>query len=183
MTTGLRAHFATCQRWFRREDGTATIEFVLMIPILMTVFMACFEAGLMTLRQTMLERALDIAMRDLRLGHLGLAPTHDDLKDAICANSSILTECDNTLLVSLDRVSQDDWVLPAVEVVCRDRASDIEPVTTLDTAPGARSVIMLVRVCLRADAIFPSTGIAANIDQDGEGGYRLVAASAFMNEP
>lgn len=170
-------------RFLRQDDGATNIEFVLMIPLLMALFMASFEAGLMSLRQTMLERAVDIAMRDLRLGGLGTDPDHEDLKDAICANSSILTECDGTLKVSLDRVSMDTWTMPTTETVCRDRASEIDPVTALDPTPGAREELMLVRVCLRADAIFPTTGVAANMDQDGEGGYRLIAVSAFVNEP
>lgn len=170
-------------RFLRQEDGSTNIEFVLMIPLLMSMFMASFEAGLLSLRQTMLERAVDIAMRDLRLGALGTDPDHEDLKDAICANSSILTECGTSLKVSLDQVSMDTWTMPATETVCRDRASDIDPVTTLDPTPGARAELMLVRVCLRADAIFPTTGIAAGLELDGAGGYRLIAVSAFVNEP
>lgn len=171
-------------RWFlRHEDGTANVEFVLMIPLLLTLFMASFEAGLFSLRQTMLERAVDIAMRDLRLGTLGAAPDHADLKQAICANASILSACGSDLKVSLEQVSMDTWTMPATATVCRDRASDIDPVTTLDPTPGAREELMLVRVCLRADAMFPTTGIAAGLDLDGADGYRLVAISAFVNEP
>ena len=31
-------------RGFRREDGTASIEFVMAVPVLMTIFMASFNA-------------------------------------------------------------------------------------------------------------------------------------------
>ncbi len=30
---------------------------------------------------------------------------------------------------------------------------------------------MLIRACLTADALFPTTGIAAQMEQDSQGGY------------
>ncbi|GHC14734.1 MULTISPECIES: TadE/TadG family type IV pilus assembly protein [Gemmobacter] len=167
---------------FRREDGSATVEFVLIFPLFMTVFMASFETGLLMVRQTMLERALDIVVRELRLGQFP-NPTHDSIRDAICDAAVVLPECRQSMKVSLDRVDMTTWALPTDRVVCRDRASNIDPVTRLDPAALAPREFMLVRVCVRADAIFPSTGIAANLEKDGKGGYRLVAASGFVNEP
>lgn len=167
---------------FRREDGTATVEFVLIFPLFISVFLASFETGLLMVRQTMLERALDIVVRDLRLGQFP-NPSHDTIRDAICDAAVVLPECKKSLKVSLDRVDMATWTLPTDQVVCRDRASNVDPVTRLDPAALAPREFMLVRICVRADAIFPSTGIAANLDKDGQGGYRLVAASGFVNEP
>jgi hypothetical protein len=42
---------------------------------------------------------------------------------------------------------------------------------------------MLIRACLTADALFPTTGIAAQMEQDSQGGYFITASSAFVNEP
>ena len=47
-------------RGFRREDGTASVEFVMVVPVLLTVFMASFESGLLMTRSIMLEQAVDI---------------------------------------------------------------------------------------------------------------------------
>ena len=70
-------------KYLRREDGTATVEFVIMFPLIMTVFMSMFEAAVLTTRYTMLERALDITVRGLRL-NTGTAPTHAQVRDKIC---------------------------------------------------------------------------------------------------
>ncbi len=176
----LAAGLAAAFRLFRREDGTATIEFVLILPVFLTIFMASFETGLMMVRQTLLERALNITVRELMLGHF-TSPTHDDIRDDICANAVMLPDCAASLKVSLERVSMTTWNLPTDEVVCRDRASTVNPPTRLDvTAPRE---LMLIRICARADAIFPTTGVAAGLEKDGQGGYRLIAMSAFVNEP
>ena len=47
----------------RREDGTAAMEFVLVIPVIMMIFMASFESGLLMTRSIMLEQSVDMTMR------------------------------------------------------------------------------------------------------------------------
>ncbi len=42
---------------------------------------------------------------------------------------------------------------------------------------------MMVRVCIVLEAMFPSTGIALNLPLDSDGGYGLVARTAFVAEP
>ena len=54
-------------RALRCEDGAATLEFALSVPVLITIFMASFESGLLMTRSIMLEQAVDITMRELRL--------------------------------------------------------------------------------------------------------------------
>lgn len=168
-------------RALQREDGTATIEFVLIIPALLMVFMASFESGLLMTRQAMLERALDMTMRELRLGHF-IAPTHDLLKAEICSRTVILSDCENVIKIELQPISTTTWALPSAEVPCVDRAEPLNPVTTTFTASTAQD-IMLVRVCVVADALFPMTGFGLHLPKDALGGYRLLAQSAFVNEP
>lgn len=175
------------RRFTRESHGNAAIEFVFALPVFMAIFMASFEGGMIALRQTMLDRALDVAMRDLRLGNLGTSPTHDDLKTAICDAAVALPDCDGSLKVTLEQVDTDTWVMPSATIVCRDRADDIDPVTVLDPTPGARSEIMVVRVCIRTDVLFGGIGIGQNLNEadllDGQGGYPLISYSAFVNEP
>ena len=168
------------RRFWRREDGTASIEFVLMVPLLLAVFVTGIEAGLMMVRETMLDRAVDIAMREVRLGNLAGA-SHDELRAAICARTVAIPDCENTLKIDMTPVSTVTWTLPSGRPVCRDRASPINPVTTVN--PGMREDIMLVRVCAVTDAIFPTSGLAAGLPLDGNGGYQLMAVSTFVNEP
>ena len=54
-------------RFARREDANATVEFVIVFPIVIMLFIAAFETSMLLTRQVMLERALDQSVRHLRL--------------------------------------------------------------------------------------------------------------------
>lgn len=167
-------------RGFRREDGTATIEFVMAVPVLMTVFMASFESGLLMTRSIMLEQSVDMTMRELRLGHYSL-PNAALLKREICKRTVIFKDCEANIMIEMTRVSTANWALPQGEVSCVDREEDIQPVTALQI--GQQNDVMLVRVCVIQDAIFPTSKFGLNLATDAQGGYGLVAVSAFVTEP
>ncbi len=167
-------------RGFKREDGTASIEFVMAVPVLMTIFMASFESGLLMTRSIMLEQSVDMTMRELRLGHYNL-PTADLLKSEICKRTVIFGDCEANIMIEMTRVSTATWVLPRTNVLCVNRDEDIQPVTALQI--GQQNDIMLVRVCVIQDAMFPTSKFGLNLATDSEGGYGLVAVSAFVTEP
>ena len=180
--TRLRNRLAQGLRHLRREDGSATVGLVLMLPMFIYVFMATFEIGLYMTRLTLLDRAVDITARDIRLGNIE-DPTHDNIKRIVCNNASMIPDCMTTLKLSLERVSTTTWAMPATETTCVNRSEEIDPVTALDTNPTERKVLIIMRGCVIADALFPSIGVAAALPLDGKGGYRLTSTSAFLNEP
>ena len=51
---------------WRREDGVAAMEFVLMVQVFLAIFMSAFECGLLMTRAILLEHAVDVTMRELR---------------------------------------------------------------------------------------------------------------------
>jgi len=167
-------------RAFRREDGTAAVEFVIAVPVLITIFMASFESGLLMTRSIMLEQSVDMTMRELRLGHYPL-PDAPLLKHEICKRTVIFKNCETNIMIEMTRISTANWSLPTTGVSCVDRAEDIQPVTALQI--GQQNDIMLVRVCVVQDALFPTTGIGLGLPKDGNGGYGVVAVSAFVTEP
>lgn len=167
-------------RAFRREDGTAAVEFVIAVPVLITIFMASFESGLLMTRSIMLEQSVDMTMRELRLGHYPL-PDATLLKQEICKRTVIFKDCETNIMIEMTRISTANWSLPTTGVSCVDRAEDIQPVTALQI--GQQNDIMLVRVCVVQDALFPTTGIGLGLPKDGNGGYGVVAISAFVTEP
>ncbi|MBC7157600.1 MAG: pilus assembly protein [Rhodobacteraceae bacterium] len=164
----------------RRDDGAVTVEFVLYFPLFLIVFMSAFESGLLTLRQVMLDRGVDISVRNLRLG-LWDNPTPEMLRDAICENAAIIADCDNVLLLELLPIDASTWALPAPGAVCINRDEEVQPVTAF--VPGGFNQPMLVRACAIMDPIFPWTGIGQAMAVDTSGGYAVTAASAFVNEP
>ncbi len=95
----------------RREDGTATMEFVLVIPMIMMIFMASFESGLLMTRSIMLEQSVDMTMRELRLGHYTQVTNHL-LKKEICSRTVIFPDCVASMKIEMDRVSTTTWDMP-----------------------------------------------------------------------
>ena len=164
---------------WREESGNATIEFIVIFPLLMYFIFSMGEIGVLMTRSMMLSRGIDIAIRDVRLG-LTAGITHDDLKVQICDAAFLLGECEDVILLELSPMPN-AGSFPTAAVSCVDRTSDVEPVINFN--PGARSEIMLVRACLIVDPVFPGTGIGALLPKDASGGYSIVVQSAFMNEP
>ncbi len=167
------------QLW-RREDGVAAMEFVLMVPVLLAVFMSAFECGLLMTRSILLEHAVDVTMRELRLGHYPKV-TNAVLKDEICRRTIIFGDCSSNITVQLDRISTTNWSIPTPPPTCVNSDDEAEPVVALNV--GTDNDLMLVRVCVSLPAIFPGMGLALNLPQDELHNYALVARSAFVVEP
>jgi Flp pilus assembly protein TadG len=167
-------------RAFRREDGTASIEFVLVAPLLLMVFMAAFESGLLMTRSIMLEQAVDKTIRELRLGHYTL-PDATKLKSEICKRTVIFTSCEANITIEMTRVNTATWAMPTTNVACIDRSEQFAPVVAYVTPQ--QNDVMIVRVCVVQDALFPTTGVGLALPKDGNGGYGIVAVTAFATEP
>lgn len=173
---------AAWKRFRASQSGSGAIELVIVLPVMLGVFISSMECGLYMTRQIMLERAVDITVRELRLGRID-NPNHTKLKQSICANTSIIPDCANSIRIELLRVSTTDWSFPSEGVPCVDRDQPID--ISLEFNPGVENELMLVRVCLIQDAIFPGANFAQGIAFEGDaaGGYALVSTSAFVNEP
>ena len=166
------------RRLLADDGGAASIEFVVLFPALMYCLFGMAEIGTLMVRQVMLERGVDIAVRDIRLGLPGLG--YDSVKAKICDAAFLLGSCEEVLRLEFTPLSAGGG-LPAGPVRCVDRAEEIQPMVDFD--PGAREEIVLVRACLVADPVFPGTGLGAMLPRDASGGYAIVVTSAFMNEP
>lgn len=164
----------------REEDGTATIPFLLFLPFYMMLICSSVEMGLMMVRNVMLERAVDLSVRGLRLG-TGGAPTHDQLKRQICNYAGLIPNCMNALLIELRPVDTTTWQPLASGPTCVDRSQVIQPVTTVNV--GVENDLMLVRACAKFRPMFPAFGAGASFTKDAYGTYALVATTAFVNEP
>ena len=161
------------------QKGTATIEFVIIFPVLMWFVMMVFETGFITTRIVLLERGLDIATRDLRLG-TDPSIDHESLKQAVCDNSAILVNCERDLILEVVELDINS-AYPQNQANCIDRTEEIDPTITFNA--GGRNRIMFVRACMIIDPIFPGLGITLGLPKDKTGGFQLIAFTAFMNEP
>ncbi len=169
-----------CLRSFRDDrEGTATIEFVLIAPMLFGIMLSVFESGWLMTKYMMLDRGLDMAIRDVRLvKNPGI--THDQLKQSICDYAALIKDCDTTLVLELVEVDF-NTAYPGNQVNCYDRTGIINPV--IDFTAGGYEKIMFVRACVITDTIFPGIGLGVQLQKDASGGFHMVSYSAFMSEP
>lgn len=168
-------------RAFRRsETGTATVEFAIIFPFYVILFMTTVELGMITFRHSMLERGLDLAVREVRLG-TGTNPSHDDIKDLICSFSGVLPNCDNNLRLEMIPVDPRNYVAPQASADCVDHSEEPHPLR--EFTHGGSNEMMLLRACFVFSPIFPTAGLGYALEKDGAGNAAMVAASAFVQEP
>jgi hypothetical protein len=166
-------------RRLRDDTGAATIEFVILFPVIFALFVSAMDAGILMTRQVLLERAVDIVVRDIRLGRA--TGDHAAMRREICANTVMMPNCNDILLIEMRPISMQTWGPLDAPTACIDRAEDVEPVTTFTA--GAPNQLTIIRVCARFDPLFPQTPLGLNLPGDGQGGYALATASAFVTEP
>jgi len=167
--------FARCER------GTSTLEFVIVFPLILLVFVAVFETGIILTRQVMMEGALDDAARVLRLAQ-DLEVSAGDIEAAICDNTSAIPDCDDVLVIDLRVIDPPDYLLPPDDVLCVDRDDRlVRPDNEFDQ--GSDNELMLIRACAVIDRILPFSGFGLNLTRDATGGLHMVAATILVNEP
>lgn len=181
---------ALLRHYARDERATSTIEFLIMFPVILTLFVAVFETGVILSRQVLMERSLEEAARLLRLSReivdpvtgQSRAPNADDIKTAICDNTRAIPDCDNVLVVELTVIDRATYAMPANGVACvrRDDPGNV-PVNPFDQ--GAGNQLVLMRSCAVVDRILPFSGFGLNLARDDTGGLHMVAASVYVNEP
>ncbi len=172
-------------RFQRREDGTATVEFVFLFPLFMFLFMMGFESGLYMIRNVMLERAVDISVRDIRLGN-GRVPQFTALKKNICDDALVIPDCENSIHVYMTEIdiTPGDVASKTGDFRCLNRFSDKPQFGEEDYDIGQSNTMMLVQVCASVRPYFPTTGIGLGLQLDAlDGDYAIVASTAFVNEP
>ncbi|TBX20993.1 MULTISPECIES: TadE/TadG family type IV pilus assembly protein [Nioella] len=167
-------------RFFRKEEANATVEFVIVFPLIVMIFVAAFETAMLLTRQVMMERSLDSAVRYLRLTS-DVTVTHDAIRDNICDNTPILINCQESLLLDLRVIDQDTYNLPDYHTLCVDRSGTVTPANQFH--PGADNQLMLIRTCALVDRILPISGLGLDLTRDDTGAIHITAATVFVNEP
>lgn len=170
-------------RFIRRtvdEDGNSTVEFVLVVPVFILLFVSIFELGMAMTRMTMLEHGLDVVMRDIRLS-TNTTFTAPQIRTAVCNQASVLKACEQNLEIEMQVVDSTNWAMPSDVATCQDITTTADPVTTFQN--GTQNDVMFIRACYAVQPLFPSLGLGATLARDDSGAMYLVAASAFSQEP
>lgn len=168
------------RRFHRSEDGNGTIEFVILVPLIIMVTFSSYETGMLTTRQVMLERGVDVVVRRIRIGALP-NPEHDDLKLQICQEAVIIPDCYNQ--IKLEMVVRDprNWAALTTTPDCVDRDEPGAPLNNFGT--GGNNQLMVLRVCALFDPVMPNAVIGTALPKESGGAYALTATSSFVMEP
>lgn len=174
--------FASSLRRFRRnESGHATIEFALVFPSMLFLLLSGVEMGLIGLQHAMLERAMDITVRDIRLS-TGTSPQHDEIKDLLCERSGFIDNCSDNMILEMVEIDPRAWGGISANATCTDQSEEAAPVVQFKNDAGDNA-LMILRACAKVDPIFPTAGLGKNLVKDGAGQFALIATSAFVQEP
>jgi len=168
-------------RRLRHEDGAVTIPTIFWLPLFFMIMLAGVEMMVTNLRQILLERAVDVATRELRLGSM-INLTHDELKEKICSAIRFVPDCSDNLAVEIFPVDTTTWEFTNTNAtMCTDTSSTEELNPTLDY--GGSNQLMVVRACLKLKAMSDMDPLGSALVKDSSGRYALVAMTAYVNEP
>ncbi len=172
---------ALLARFARTEAGSTTVEFVIVVPLVLAFLFSAVDFGVVMLRQVFLDRAVDIAVRQVRLGAV-TGGSAAQFRTLVCSNTFLIANCEDSIAIELRPVDTVTWAGLDTPAQCVNRAANIEPVLAFNPAAGQQQ-LMLIRVCAVADPFIDMTGMVLGMPDDGSGGYFVVSHAAFANEP
>lgn len=186
----LMSSITSCVRSFAKDDNAAaTIEFVIIAPMLFWFVFSMFEVGWLMTQQTMLARGVNMVARDIRLGNTGVGTTEEmqnEIKGRICFHARILRDCYEQIYLEMVVLEGTSVTNLAAKPTCLDLDPTDPIVPLVNFQPGTRTGVtstMLIRACVLVDLLLPGFGIAKNLTRDNTGRYQMVAFTAFANEP
>ncbi len=187
----LRRSGAAFRRFAKNTCGSASVEFAVAFPFLCFFLFGFGEVGTMTTRAVMLERGLDIAIRDVRIGNIprniSAANQREIIKFDVCREAFLLASCVDELVIELQAVPLGNDI-PNDPIDCLDRARPADEVAppdaniNLGTVGSADDELMIVRACVVVNPVFPLSGWFAGTPLPN-GDFALFAQTAFLNEP
>jgi hypothetical protein len=158
-----------------------------VFPIVFLIFTASFESSMFMARYVMFDRAVDLTVRKLRLGSLN-KPTHQNLKKEICESGMMvgsITDCINSMKIWMQPVNTGNFNMVAPPKSCVDKSQPInvnDPPSN-EFAYGTDNDIMLMRICMKADPMFPTTAVSVKMPVESDGSYVMLVTTTFVNEP
>lgn len=168
------------RRLHRSEDGSATVEFAIFFPFFVALFISTFELGMAMTRNVLLDRAVDMTVRDIRLN--AITPiNHTTVVDAICDRSVALPNCHTELRLEMRVLDPRNWNMIPMGTDCVNRAD--RTIVPRQFNPGASNQLVILRACHLFDPFFPTSGLGSSLPRQSDGNYALASMSSFVVEP
>ncbi|SMY08586.1 TadE/TadG family type IV pilus assembly protein [Flavimaricola marinus] len=168
-------------RFLRDESGNGTIEFVIFVPFFLMLFLSSFEVGMLMARNVMLDRGLDIAVRQVRLGQMDPV-NHTNMKTAVCDAAVIIPNCMSELRLEMRPLDPRGWQNIPDTPDCVNAEDPSAPVRQF--VAGQPNQLMIVRACAIFDPIAPKAGFGEKLSGgDDNDRYALFSSAAYVVEP
>lgn len=159
--------------FLRAERAAASVEFVIAFPVVFLMFLGTLELTFLMARNTLLQQALDVTMRDVRLGNI-VNPTVISLEDTVCSRMQTIPDCRSSLELEFTEVNLATFAMPGQDVPCVRRSADEMAARANDTYDtGEQNALMVVRACMVVDTLTPVMDDA----------FELFARTAIVIEP
>ena len=175
-------------RFARDEGGNATIEFVLFVPFFFVLFLSTFEMGMLMVRQTMLDRGVEMTVRLIRTNRMvdadgEIVVTRANIQRSICFFSGgLIPRCEERLRVEMMRADPHDWSRLPLAPDCRDADDpDTDPAGPFDAARP--NELIFFRACALFDPYAPTSALGAGLHRQSGDLYAMFSTSAFSVEP
>lgn len=168
------------RRFLQDEGGNATVEFVIVFPLLFALFLSTIELGVVLTRQAMLDRAVDLAVREVRLGSLQPVD-HETLRDLICSQTILIHDCTTQLKLEMVRMDPRGSGSLGTDIDCIDRANPSVPASRFSV--GGANELMILRACVLQDPVSPTAGFGLLMIQERGDAYAIVTTAAYAVEP
>ncbi|QLF68527.1 pilus assembly protein [Peteryoungia desertarenae] len=165
-------------KFYKSKDGATAIEFTILFPLFAAVLFALFELGALFLRFNQLDQAVDKVSRVMRV-NTSVRYTEPTIRRLICSELQISQKCEDRLSVELVRFSS--FAQSGPKNTCAATGQAIR--TPGSFSRGAKSEVMIMRVCMSFDIITPMIGVALKLGADQSGRYVAVSSTLFANEP
>lgn len=164
------------RRFLRKSDGSAALEFSLMLPVFLLILFAIIEVGYLYYAKNMLASGLKKASLVIRTGAIEAVPEAEresEFRRRICG-AVVLFDCSNRLVINVRNAVDFGTVSSALEGTNLTEAD-------LGFEPGAALSIVM------AEAIYdvPTVLITFTPDffADENGDITASARTYFRNEP
>lgn len=175
----IRSSLKALRRFCAEEDGNAVAAYALWVPAFVAIIVSTIELGTVTVRSVQLERALDQAVREVKIGVT--APSHDALKATICGKTTVLPGCMETLHLEMIPLDMRNYVEPPQSADCVDVSQEATPQRSFRHGTGGQ--LMFLRACYKFKPLTPAGTLNASLAKDAEGYTAIVSTSAFVFEP
>ncbi|MBU2359392.1 MAG: pilus assembly protein [Alphaproteobacteria bacterium] len=136
-----------------------------------------------SMQQVMLERGLDLTVRDVRLGVMD-NPTRETLIAKTCEYALILNNCESSLRMEMIPADVRSWTAIPREVPCIDRSETGIPVMNITN--GDNNDLMVLRACVLIKPLLPLAEFGRTLVENNDKSndeYALSVTSSYVMEP